>query len=99
MSGAGERQVEKLKDYQTVFETDVGQRVLYDLMREGFLIRPTHTGNLEGPNIPARCEGRRELVIYIIEQLNRDEADIYKMIAENEERLKLDREGDYDEMD
>lgn len=96
---AGGRQVEKLKDYQAVFETEAGQRVLYDLMREGFFIRPTHTGNLEGPNVPARCEGRRELVLYIIEILNRDEADIYKIIEKHEEILKQEREGDYEDMD
>jgi hypothetical protein len=59
----------RVKDYQAVFSSEEGKLVLYDLMKEGCMLKPTHSKDrLEND----KNEGKRELILYILKMLNTD---------------------------
>ena len=59
-----------LKDYGSVFDTPEGEIVLYDLMKQGCVLRPTHVPGDKSAS--DKNEGKRELVLYIMYMLNVD---------------------------
>lgn len=85
-------QADLIETYKRVFATKDGQKVLFNLMHEGFFIRPTMESGYE---TSLRNEGRRELILYIIELLNRDSAEIYEFIKKHEDERKREM-GDYE---
>lgn len=84
-----EAQVSLLESYQRFFGDGDGQDVIYDLMGVGFFLKPTYDPD---PMVAARNEGRRELILYILEQCNRDVKELVKFIEEQEKSR-----GNFDE--
>jgi hypothetical protein len=69
----------KVSDYKAVFESDVGIRVLYDLMQTaGF------NGSIfnENPYILSFNEGKRDMVMRILTMCGYDMAEIHKRMTE-----------------
>lgn len=58
------------KDYQQLFGSEVGQRVLHDLMRHCHVMRPTFQANSE--RLSAFREGERNVVLRILSLINHD---------------------------
>lgn len=71
------RRINLVKDYQEIFKSDSGQRVLFDLMKKGHMIH--HTENKFE-------EGERRMVIYILKQLNVDVVKMMKYIEDAKKR-------------
>jgi|AntRauTorcE11897_2_1112592.scaffolds.fasta_scaffold02434_4 hypothetical protein len=86
-------QADLVETYKRLFSSEDGQRVLFDLMHQGYFLRPTIDG--QGYETSLRNEGGRELVLYIIENLNREPAEILDFIKKYEEERKREL-GDYD---
>lgn len=75
----------KLEAYQRFFDDPDGKTILYDLMEYGYFIKPPYDPD---PQKTLLNLGRQELILYIIEQCNRDTADIYSFIEQQEEARK-----------
>lgn len=69
--------------YKKVFSTVQGQRVLYDLMNECNMMRPTAVKGDGRQSV--LNEGKREAVLYILTKLNTDEKQLYDMIKKGEQ--------------
>jgi hypothetical protein len=65
MPSNSKRQVDLIKAYNEVFNSEHGQIVLFDLMDRSYLLRPTHD---EGNDIvhSHKNEGKRELMLEIL---------------------------------
>ena len=64
------RKVDIINSYKRVFDSEDGNTVLNDLMKKGYILRPTHAGDdIAASN---KNEGKRELVLYIMTKLNMD---------------------------
>lgn len=63
------KQVDVVIDYKAVFDTETGQRVLYDLMRNNYILSPTYTSDI---NEMALREGARNSVLRIMSILKID---------------------------
>ncbi len=61
--------VTKIKDYLTAFGSESGKRVLADLMKFGNMLGPSFATD---PYRTAFNEGRRDVALYILNQLNYD---------------------------
>ena len=85
----------KSSDYKTVFGTDEGQRVLFDLMKNGCFLRPTHVPNDEVAS--HKNEGMRELFLYILYQVELEPEKIMELIKLNKEQDRKDRGNIYEE--
>lgn len=72
-----------LQDYQIVFSTDEGQRVLQDLMQYGHMLSPSFSK--DNSHETAFREGMRNIVLFI---LNRLDIDIKKLENQIRERSK-----------
>lgn len=70
---------QKINDYEAVFGTDAGERVLEDLMRE-FHVRDT-TFHPEA-TVHAHSEGERNVVLYILSMLDRANPDYWKRVKD-----------------
>jgi len=55
--------------YKKLFDTPEGKTVLYDLMKKGFMLQPTHDDDRSKND---KNEGKRELVLYILTTLETD---------------------------
>jgi hypothetical protein len=87
-------QINLIQDYQTVFGTDEGKRVLKDILSQGFVDRPH----------PARddfslavCEGRRNLALCIQGMVNNDLSQLKEKLRDNrddEEKFYSDMSGE-----
>lgn len=91
-SKTDQRNLDLLRDYKAVFESEKGKRVLWDIMKAGFFLRSTVAGPGEDATT-ARNEGQRELVVYILSQLSKDEKKIYDFIMERERIAREDSDG------
>ena len=63
--------LERMRVYKRVFNSADGQKVLFDLMSNNFILSGTHI-----PNDPTSChrnEGRRECVLAIMKLVDVDE--------------------------
>jgi len=74
-----QRVLDRINSYGQVFSTEAGKTVLYDLMEKGYFLNPTMA---KDPYESARNEGQRELVLYILTQLNRDPKQVYDFIMQ-----------------
>ena len=83
-----------IEDYQAVFESEAGGRVLLDLMENGHLLKPIFSEKLN-PIEAQLTEGKRELVIYIMSQLKKDIKQLAKIIDINIKGAKNEDEGNY----
>jgi len=79
---SGDQQLDLIKAYQSFFETEDGKLILYDLMRAGRMFTKTVGSS---PEETSRNEGQRELVVYILEQINRDIEQVIKFIEQQKE--------------
>ena len=68
-----------VQDYLTVFESDEGKKVLLDLMDKGYILKPT--ASLRGERDSNLNEGKRELVLYIMDMVTYDVKDIMDLIV------------------
>lgn len=75
-----------VQDYLSVFESDEGKRVLLNLMDQGYLLKPT--ASPDGERASNLNEGKRELVLYIMDMVTYDVKDIMDLIGTNETKTK-----------
>ena len=71
------------RDYQAVFSTPEGQRVLRDLLRRGGVTRPDFTTD---PQKMLINEGHRHMVLSIYRQVHASDEPLLKMISEETQR-------------
>ena len=81
------KQVDVVIDYKTVFNSEAGQRVLYDLMKNNYMLSPTYTSNI---NEMALREGSRNSVLRIMSILKIDVNKMNEFIQKG-----LEREDEY----
>lgn len=72
--------------YKEVFDTENGKQVLYDLMKNHFILTPIFGKGLEPHEIFAR-EGERNVVLKILSLLKYDEKTLHERIAEYERTI------------
>ncbi len=60
-----------IQDYQAVFDTEPGRRVLLDLMKEGHVLSPIFS-NTHDPNQAFLNEGKREMVLIILDKMKKN---------------------------
>jgi len=77
------KQVDIVIDYKTVFDSEAGQRVLYDLMRNNYLLSTTYTSNI---NEMALREGSRNSILRIMSILKIDVNKMNELIQKGLER-------------
>ncbi len=68
-------------DYQRVFGTPEGKRVLMDLMRTHHIMGSTFD---ENPRVTVLNEGERNVVLRILHKLKTNAQEVYKLIDEAE---------------
>ena len=81
------KQVDIVIDYTTVFDSEAGQRVLYDLMRNNYLLSTTYTSDI---NEMALREGSRNSILRIMSILKIDVNKMNELIQKG-----LERENEY----
>lgn len=81
------KQVDVVVDYKSVFQSVMGQRVLYDLMKNNYMLSPTFTSDV---NEMALREGARNAVLRIMSILKMDVDQMNKLIQKG-----LEREDEY----
>ena len=74
-------EADRIEAYQRLFATEDGQEVLYDLMRKCNFVKPTYDPDI---HVAMINEGKREVILYIIEVLNRDVEELYKFVEQQE---------------
>lgn len=73
-------------DYKTVFTSEAGKRVLWDIMRNSFVLASTYCDN---PHETALREGQRNVALRILSVLQTDEK---KLLQQIEEGFEYDAE-------
>ena len=73
-----------VEDYQNVFNSEKGQIVLYDLMKRGYFLTPTSDDR--GDSHSHRNEGMREIILYILEMLEKDSKEILEIYKTESKR-------------
>lgn len=73
------RSLAKVTDYQRVFGSSQGKRVLYDLMKTHFMLSGTMGRD---PYESAAREGERQVVIRILSKLSKDIKELENYIME-----------------
>lgn len=73
-------------DYKAVFNSEQGQRVLYDLMKNNYVLSPTYTSNI---NEMALREGARNSILRIMSILK---IDIDKLNIQIQKGMETDDE-------
>lgn len=76
------KQVDKVIDYKTVFESEAGKEVLYDLMKVGSFLQSSFDSD---PITMAFNEGQRNMVLRILTLLKQDPMKMRNFINEREE--------------
>ena len=87
----GRKKLDLVKNYRYVFNTPEGKAVLSDLMNQGFVLKPTHDPKSSEAGL--KNEGKRELVLYIMAQLNVDPVQLLEKIKrakQEDSRYELD---------
>jgi len=77
--------VDRISRFQELFGTELGKAVLYDLLQFGHFM--VGTGNGENSRLN---EGRREVCLYILEQMAADPNDVLQIIATEAKKEKND---------
>lgn len=75
-------QVQQVRDYQQVFGSDAGKRVLFDMMKAGHMLHSTFVP--EDPHSTALREGERNMVLRVLAILNVDPAKLEELIKQGE---------------
>jgi hypothetical protein len=87
----GRKQSDLVKAYRTVFNTPEGQLVLYNLMNEGYMLKPTHDPKSSEGGL--KNEGKRELVLHILHKIKTDPVQLLEKIRKGkqmEDKYELD---------
>jgi len=82
-----------VQDYLQLFDSDEGKRVLLDLMAKGNLLSPT-ASNVTSDREVFLNEGKRELVLYVMDMVTYDVEDIMDLIGTNEPKNKKGGKSD-----
>ena len=80
------KQLDVTSDYKTVFTSEAGKRVLWDILRNSFVLGSVYCDN---PHETALREGQRNSALRILSILQTDEKNLLEQI---EEGLQYDRE-------
>ncbi len=72
----GARFKAKVIDYRKTFSSEAGQRVLYDLMLEGHMLKPLPMSSPDRDE----AEGKRQIVLKILTMLKTDPDKLQKLI-------------------
>jgi len=75
----------KVVDYQTVFNSPVGKKVLYDLMSAHNMIQPTYTKDV---NEMLVYEGERRVILRILTLLKANPKNLLERIEEHEKQME-----------
>jgi hypothetical protein len=67
LSKRDQKLINRVTDYQTIFNSEEGKRVLLDLIEQGFVLRPTQVPGSEIESFVN--EGKRNIVLYILAQM------------------------------
>lgn len=79
----------RIQDFKRTFQSEQGKRVLYDLMSNHFVMRPTLAAKPDAIEM-AYNEGQRAVVLRIMTILKTNPVDIETMIEEaNENAVEL----------
>jgi hypothetical protein len=84
---ASTKKLDITSDYKTVFSSEAGKRVLWDIMRNSFMLDTTFT--VSGEHETVLREGHRNSALRILSILQTDEK---KLLEQIEEGLEYDRE-------
>lgn len=84
MKANQERQYARVIDYQSTFNSHVGRKVLYDLMRASFYLTPTLDGRHPDAVAMAFNEGQRAVVLRILQILKMNPNKLLELIKEGE---------------
>jgi hypothetical protein len=76
------RQVDRVVDYQAVFNTESGKRVLYDLLKQHNVLQSTFD---KDPNVHAFKEGERNTVLRILTILKMDAVQLDQLIEKGKQ--------------
>lgn len=83
-----------IQDYKLTFSTEHGKRVIWDLMKRNGMMSDIFT---ENPHVSSYNEGRRAVVLYILQKMNTDIQKLQQQIEEgilNENELSsIDERG------
>lgn len=82
LSKKDQKIINTVVDYKEVFSTEAGQRVLNDLLDEGYMLRPSFS-DIRG--VTEYNEGRRSLVLYILHKLETDPKKLLDLINKSNE--------------
>jgi hypothetical protein len=82
VKSTAEKHIARIKDYQTVFGTQHGQRVLYDLMNQFHVL---HSTRVSQDSETIFREGERNVVIFIMSKLKQNPDRLQRLIAEQGE--------------
>ena len=74
-----QHQADLIESYKKFFDTEDGKVVLYDLMKKGYFLSSTLGPT---PIETHRNEGMREIVVYILEILEKNPEDLREFIKE-----------------
>lgn len=74
-------QIAKIKDYQNLFNSPLGKKVLQDMMHQHYIMNSTWN---ESPHLMAIREGERNAVLRILTILKIDIADVMERIDKDE---------------
>tara|TARA_R100001082_G_scaffold37833_1_gene19949 strand:- start:609 stop:887 length:279 start_codon:yes stop_codon:yes gene_type:complete len=74
-------------DYKKIFGSDQGERVLYDLMKNSFMITSTFSND---PHEMALREGHRNVILRILSILKTDERELQDILNRG-----LETDGQY----
>jgi hypothetical protein len=78
LSKRDQKVINRVTDYQTIFNSEEGKRVLLDLMEQGFVLRPTQVAESEIASFIN--EGKRNIVLYILAQMETNAQDLMNRI-------------------
>lgn len=67
-------------DYQTVFGSEHGERVLRDLMTNSYFWDSTAEVKMQEPHVTILNEGKRSLILYILGRLRRKTQPVQKVV-------------------
>ena len=85
------KKLDVTSDYKTVFDSEAGKRVLWDILRNSYVLGSVYCDN---PHETALREGQRNSALRILSILQTDEK---KLLEQIEEGLAYDREYGDDE--
>jgi hypothetical protein len=84
-----QKQLNLITKYKELFNSKDGQKVLEDLMKQSFMLRPTHDSDKSKAD---RNEGKRELCLYILHMINYRESNLIRII---DKLYDEEKEGDH----